>query len=220
MRIFTPAAILLALFNVVFGSVFLFEISQGDEKAYVRWHTAAREDGLFTLASVNELEKVKHHLISDAGYNTLEWSFEKVFENTNYTVKSKDGQLLFCGVVNGKLVDKSFDCGEKSWFQFHALSLPRYINAEHSKVNFVSVRPDDAKVFELKAEYKGIESVLVKGDSVKTMRIDVSLQGLLSRFGNVTYWFRIDDGVFVKFRGMSGLPGSTPVIYELIKMEG
>jgi len=63
-------------FNPVFSSVFLFEIKQGDNSAFVKWKTEASENGILKLDSINELEKVTHNLVCDTGYNTLRWSFE------------------------------------------------------------------------------------------------------------------------------------------------
>ena len=221
MRLRIGAILLFVVIHkIVFGSVFLFEIKRGEERAHVRWQTQFVKDGSIELASTNDLEKVTHQLVCDAEYNTIQWRFEKQQQNTKYSVLIENEMLIFNGVIKGEKVDKKSSSEGLLWFQFHALSLPKYLNSEFDKLNFISIRPDDGKIFRLTAIYRGIEEINVKGETVQAIQVDVHLAGLLSKFGHVTYWFRTNDHVFVKFQGAKGFAGNSLVTYELIEMDG
>ncbi len=203
----------------VFSDVFLFEVKKGDDQALVEWRTRRYADGRIELTSRNALENVSHHLLCDAAYNTLRWSFRKQSQNTDYTVTRKGDVLYYEGVIKGESVKREERCEGLKWYQFHALSLPQYLDSDFDDIKFISIRPDDGKLFQLSAKSGGRETIKVNGESVQAIRVDVYLCGLLSRFGHVSYWFRVQDGIFVKYEGITGFPGSTPVTYELLETE-
>jgi len=58
------------------------------------------------------------------------------------------------------------------------------------------------------------EVIKIMGQDVPAVHIKISLSGLLSMFWTGHYWFRQQDGVFVRYRGKSG-PGKQVSVMEL-----
>lgn len=211
--------LILMMVQPVISNVFVFNVERGSDKNIVQWNIVHKDNGAVELVSLNKLERASHHLVCDSTLNTLEWRFQKQQQKTDYTVRVEGKALVIKGSIDGKPIHKKVEREGLPWYQFHAISLPPHLDSNFVELKFISIRPDDGKVFKLTAQNGGMEKIIVNGETVMAIRIDVHVAGLLSNFGHVSYWFRSTDHIFLKYKGISGFPGTRPVTYELIKAE-
>ena len=94
------------------------------------------------------------------------------------------------------------------WYQASSLSLCGFVASAEKETIFWTIRSDTLTGHQIKAVKQSVETVDVKGSMQKAVRIELSLTGLLSYFWKSDYWFSVHEGVFLKFQGPSGPPGS------------
>ena len=67
------------------------------------------------------------------------------------------------------------------------------------------------------ANKEGEEEIKIGNKKYHTVKIKVTLKGWLSMFWHSYYWFRKNDGVFVKFEGVRGGPFTPKTTIQLIE---
>lgn len=196
-------------------SIFWYEISKGDEREQVEWIKRWGADDKIVFQSTNYLENVSHHMVCSPDLQTLTWQFHHNVRDIDYTVTLQGDTLLYSGVLDGENIQRREPTRGLPWYQIHGISFPKLLEQGFKEQKFISVRPKDGKLFTLIAERKSIETITVNDTATKTIRVDIRLAGLLGALGNVSYWFRECDFVFIKYQGITGVPGTDPVVYEL-----
>ena len=67
-------------------------------------------------------------------------------------------------------------------------------------------------MLEIRAVKQGIESIATDGVKKTLLRIRLTLPGLLAPFWKSDCWFALPEGIFFRFKGPSGPPGSPMTI--------
>ncbi len=197
------------------NSVYWYEITKGEQKERVEWRKQMYCDNKIVFESTNYLENVSHVMLCHPNLETQSWKFYNNSENIEYSVTREGDSLIYSGVMEGEPVEKIVLADNLPWYQIHGISFPQLLEKGFDKEKFISIRPEDGKLFTLIAERKQVEAVHVNGVSVDAIRVEVRLAGLLGSLGKVNYWFRESDFVFVKYEGITGFSGKDAVVYQL-----
>ena len=56
----------------------------------------------------------------------------------------------------------------------------------------------------------------IAGKPIETIKIEMRLTGWRSYFWKSDYWFKADDGLFLRFEGQSGPSGENRITVELL----
>ena len=122
--------------------------------------------------------------------------------------------------MNGKAIDGTKQIDGLPWYQTVTFSLrPMVMSKEQDSVSFWTLRPDTLALVKLRAIKETEEQIQVNNSTVKAQRVRVTPDNeLLSFFWQGNYWFRSQDGVFVKFEGINGPPGTPKTVIELVQV--
>ena len=71
----------------------------------------------------------------------------------------------------------------------------------------------------MKAQKVGIESLSAQNKKVQAQKVKVSLSGPKSMFWHSYYWFGINDGIFLRYEGVNGPPGTPQTTTTLTAIE-
>ena len=216
---FWIVAVWLTLPQTVQSAVFSYDITKGDKRGRVEWQTTKTPEQTVELYAFNSAENVRHRAVNDRRMQTVEWTFSNPNDRTNYHVKRIGSRLLIQGMIKGQTIDASVPVNDLPWYQFHGLSFPRLLANGEGEIDFFSVRPDNGRVVELRATAQGVEEIIVKGQALQALRVDVRVRGVLAHLGKVSYWFRTSDYLFVRFQGVSPFGSGQAMVYELAACE-
>lgn len=170
----------------------------------VEWHLHKEDRYTLTYSAAGE----KFVTITDREYNTRRWRVITADGETNLTAVRTGNTLSVSGRFKGKPVNRHLDIDDCPWYQATSLSLRGLIDSDHAECIFWTIRFDTLTAHKIKAVKKGVEKL----ESADTMlHIRLTLPGLLAPFWKSDYWFALPQGVFHRFQGPSGPPGS-PVI--------
>ncbi len=152
----------------------------------------------------------------DKGYATVSWELSVPDEHTEVKAVRRGNAIHLVGTVNGRPVDKLFKIDSAPWFQAMSVCLRAMVFSNASKMEFWILRPDTLKPHKLIAEKQGVDTMPVLGKPAEVQQITIGLPGMLAPFWSATYWFKKEDGVFVKYEGPHGPPGSPMVMVNLV----
>lgn len=167
----------------------------------VKWHLT-KEDG-YTLVYPSPAEK--HVTTTDNNYNTLSWHVITEDGQTDLMASRMSDVISVDGRLKGEPVNKTFEIDGCPWYQATSLSLRGLINSDDENRLFWTIRFETLTVHKIKAIKKEVEP-LDPDDRLRHIRM--SLPGLLAPFWKSDYWFVLPKGVFFRFQGPSGPPGS------------
>lgn len=129
------------------------------------------------------------------------------------TVRKGDS-ITIAGRFDQKEVAKTITIDADPWFQSTSLSMRRFVRSGLNELYFWTIRPDTLKAYKLVAKRKGVQDIQVNGSSETAVMVELHLTDILSAFWKSAYWFRQNDGLFLKFEGPSGPPGDPPMHVE------
>ena len=130
----------------------------------------------------------------------------------------KDGRnVILKGISGEKIINTIIKLDESPWKQSMSYSLSEFALGKKEKIEYWIIRLDKFKGEKMQAEKAGAEGITIKGTQYNTVKVKISAAGLRSKFWSGNYWFRSSDGLFLKYEGWNGLPGSTKTIIEFIE---
>ncbi|MCX6554153.1 MAG: hypothetical protein NTZ12_03925 [Candidatus Aminicenantes bacterium] len=154
-----------------------------------------------------------------ADLSTLAWTFSDPARQMELAAAVQGDEIVLSGSFNGKKVDKRFPASGAPWNQLFQMGLvPFALSGEESR-QFRSIGtqgPGELKIGKFTVTRKDWEKILLAGKEVETIHLRISLSGLLSIFWHGDYWFRKNDGRFLRYRGKNR-PGGPVAVSELLQ---
>jgi len=175
----------------------------GDDTRVRHWATTALDSTYSVRSRVGDDAFLQH---VDPDGDTRRWQARA--EGMELLVVRRGGRLDATGVLDGEPVQRSFELGEDPWFQSIAFSLERFLRSEAREVVFRMLVPRELETVRLRAGRKGVETIELGQESARAVRVELRLAGWRSTLWSAQYWFRERDGVFLKYAGRNGLPGT------------
>ncbi len=148
---------------------------------------------------------------------TLQWELKNSGTNTDIVARREKKSILIKGTFKSESIDKKISIDDAPWYQPMSFSLTSFIKSDKSSGEFWSLRPTDLLAFKMKAEKKEVQFIELQGKEVEVQKVKVSLTGLRSMFWHGYYWLRKADGLFMKYEGVNGPPGTPKTIIEFIR---
>ncbi len=150
------------------------------------------------------------------------WTIMMTPNNTMFWGENKNGVPFKAVYNNGRIIlnhngrKKIFDV-EHPWVQSFNFGFIPFILGKEKKIVFTTLRPTDFKSFEMTMEKEEYEDIKIGNKVYKTVKVEVSLTGFLSLFWSAEYWYRLEDGIMVKYEAVEGGPGTPKTTVTLLK---
>lgn len=174
-----------------------------DQTTIFHWDLAPGEP----VTVISSEEAADYVNICDASGSTLEWRMKN--DHTDITARREANQIRLTGMVNGQRLDNVLQIDAAPWYQPLSFSLRAFVLSGKTEVEFWTIRPDRLTPVKLRAEKDGVDAVPVGGGPETAQRVRVCVSsGIMSYLWSCCYWFRLDDGVFLKYEGTHGPPGT------------
>jgi len=150
--------------------------------------------------------------MADSGYRTLS-IFTDHPKNGKMSIEAKDGQLVAEGF--GKI--GTFDAAKDRWLQ-NIIFLKDVVASKAAKTPFFVVGAQydergtlvEGKIARMDLVWKrGKEETLTIGAaSYPALRMTMTIDDFRGMFWKADYWFRLSDGLLLKYESPTGGPGS------------
>jgi hypothetical protein len=150
------------------------------------------------------------HLVTetDGTLATTRWQMQTTDGQAGLCAVRQGDEILIEGSQNGQKIEARVKIDGAPWFQALSLNLRRFVGSDARRMEFWTLRSDTLSVHKIVAEKGPLEDIVFGGKAHRARIVELRLSGPLSAFWKSRYWFSVDDGVFLKFKGPSGPPGS------------
>ena len=193
-----------------------YKIAIGEEVYYSSF-SIAKTDSLILYTYRHEAEEQINYYNQNG--TTQKFTHKNSANNVDL-IAIKDGRnIILKGTSGEKIIDTIIKINERPWKQSMSYSLSGFAFGDKEKIEYWIVRLDKFKGEKMQAEKAGNECIIIKDKEYHAMKVIIRAAGLRSKFWSGHYWFRISDGLFLKYEGWNGLPGSTKTIIKLIEKE-
>jgi hypothetical protein len=180
----------------------------GDQTTHFSWTLEQANSVTVTVRDQDELY-VNH---CDELGATFRWTYRGVDTDV---VAIRSGDIIeLRGTLQGRAFQARHEVDSLPWYQTLAYALPKLVAPDEPALIFWTVRPDNLDVVKMQATWEGTEKVAVNGHKLRAHRVRIRPDGLLSRFWHADYWFRVPDGLFVRYEGVHGPPGHPKTVIQ------
>lgn len=193
-----------------------YKITIGEEVYYSTFSTSI-SDSLILYVYKHEAEEQINYYNLDG--TTYKFTYKDSIQDINWSVTKDGDNIILKGNSGEKIIDKIVKIDEEPWKQSMSYSLSEFALGNKEKIEFWIIRLDKFKGEKMQAEKSDTEDITINDKLYHTVKIKISAVGARSMFWHGHYWFGVSDGLFLRYEGLNGLPGSTKTIIELQKME-
>jgi len=204
------------------GQRYVFEEVRGDDLIYYHYDQAQTDNGYtIKVARIMDGDTTdKHVLITDSDFKTLSWRYIRFGERTDVLATLTSEGVSIKGVLDDDELDEFEELDEdEPWIQLFPMNpgMEQFINSDEDEIVFWSIgteSPADMEINSFSAEKE--ESGYNEEFGCDVLRINFSPTGWKSFFWDGDYYFRLEDGRVVGYRG-DGAPGKPSSKTTLIK---
>ena len=194
--------------------VFVYRERTGDQQQIeYRWSLEQRNE-LFIISSIQPEKQFQTVCTADGA--TLSWSLQKS-NGESMTAHREGNTMHLFGKMDGKTTDKDITIDDRPWFQPLSFSLRSMVTGTKTEQDFWIVRPDNFSLVVLKAEKNECRTAEINNKEEDICEVEIKKKGWLASFWHASYWFRKSDGLFVEYRSVHGLPGTSETVIQLIQ---
>ena len=145
---------------------------------------------------------------------TTQWQYQHT--DTEIHVKRIENKLYMVGTSKGQKVNRVIRLDDSPWFQPLSYSLRYFLASDQSSVEFWIIRSDNLSVIKMKAVKDAIEEIQIDDKRFSSHKIVVSPDGFAGYLWSGRYWYRVSDGLFLRYVGTKGWPGTPETTIELL----
>ncbi|MDP8267614.1 MAG: hypothetical protein P9L97_02685 [Candidatus Tenebribacter davisii] len=188
-----------------------YKISSGDEIYYSSFSIDNRDSEIRYIYQHGPEEQVNYYTLDGT---TKKFTFQDSTKNINLSAVREGEKIIITENTGTKVTDTIVSLDKSPWQQSMSYSLSEFALSNADKTQFWIIRLDKFKGEKMQAIKDVTEDIVIDNKLYDAIKIKISASGLRSKFWHGYYWFRTSDGLFLRYEGLNGLPGSTKTIIE------
>ncbi|MEW6427372.1 MAG: hypothetical protein AB1568_04985 [Thermodesulfobacteriota bacterium] len=190
---------------------YLYRERTGEETREFSWTLERQGENI--LVTSREKEMSYFNLCRPDG-ETIRWRMQG--PDTALEAEREGEVIVLRGRRRQEEISKQLTIREDSWRQPLSFSLRELVDSGRAELRFRFIRPDTLELLKMKAVRREQGLIPVPGGELRAEQVEVRMDGLLSGLWSCNYWFRSGDGLFLRYEGVHGLPGTPRTVIELI----
>jgi len=210
-----------ALLLVLFIPILLFaqqtnnyRITIGEDVYYSSFTTTVT-DSMVLYTYEHETEEQINYYNLDG--NTWKFTHKDSSKNIDYYAVKESNKIQLYGKTGKVFLDKTLNIDKTPWKQSMSYSLSSFALSGNEQTKFCILRLDNFKIENMEAQKEGKEQIAIENKQYNAFKIKITASGFRSAFWHGHYWFRSSDGLFLKYEGLNGLPGSSKTVIEFLE---
>lgn len=176
--------------------------------------TSETRDGITYIKGDNMFERIqikaKHN---DAFY----WNTKRKDGTTFLTVEKNKDTITLSGNIKKKKISQTLkNKGQSPWYPAPGIMLQPFASSEYKKKTFYIFSSQDKKLVKMIAKKVGSTDIKINNKTYKALHVEMAPPGIKAMFWKAHLYFEEKTGLFLKYEGLLGPPGSPHVVMELI----
>ena len=169
-----------------------------------------------TLLTLKEYKRYSQHVFHPK-WGTERWELRDEKLGHDFVAQRTDDVIRIRGTFQHEPVQKEVDIGNAIWYNKLDHGLSDFAISNRATHSFEALRLlDDLDLIGMDAERIGPERITLGGQSYEAIKVKLTLNHfLLSKLWSAYCWFRASDGLFLRYQGANGKPGTPETVIEL-----
>lgn len=189
--------------------------AQAGENAYEISVRVRTEEGNPVLLLEEKKRHSEHTFDKELG--TKKWVLRDTNDLHDFTALRQGNQIHIQGVFQGEAVDKIVDIDERPWFNKLDHGLSEFAASDQETLSFWVLKIlSDLEPVKFEATKKGTEVITIGDQAYRAVKIRLIIDNFfLSKLWSAELWYRATDGLFLRYEGVNGGPGTPETVIEL-----
>lgn len=196
------------------AGLYRYKTITGPEESFFIWEKSLDNNHVVITVNDHDNDRVMVNRCRQDGYTT-NWLLKEK-KDTEIRAERNDKTLHIYGTREGKPLDETYTIDQRPWYQPLSFSLTAFLFSGDTSISFWTFRQDTLDLVSIEAKILGLETVFINSQDVPAFKVEIRLNGFLSLFWHATYWYRQENGQFLKYRAISGPPGSDETVISLV----
>ncbi len=177
--------------------------------------TKERKQGTDVL-TLKEYKLYSEHVFHPT-MGTKQWTLRDNKVDHNFVAKRADNAIHIKGNFHGKPLEKTVKIDEDVWFNKLDHGLSAFALSDQEELSFWVLKSlSDLDPIKMTAEKQDPERVRVGEQTFDAVKVKLTLNHfILSKLWSARCWYRASDGLFLRYEGANGRPGTPVTVIEL-----
>jgi hypothetical protein len=199
---------------LLFAQSFFYSKHTGEERTAV-YITKGREADLHTL-ELREEARYSRHFYSSPGF-TQKWILRDDSLAHDFVAERKGEAIYIRGKFFGEAISKSVKIDQAPWINKIDHGLSAWAVSEHDELVFWVLKlKTDLDPMRFKAEKIGEEDISLPSGTFRAVKVKLTFNNfVLSHLWSAYCWYRKSDGLFLRYEGVNGGPGTPLTVIRL-----
>lgn len=164
-------------------------------------------------------ETYSRHKFYPEGF-TQSWAHKDEENKHDFEAVREGNQIHIKGTFKGESIQKTVTIDERQWINKLDHGLSAWAVGEEDELVFWTLKlSSDLDPIKFRAEKLGIEKISLPEDTFEAVKVKLTLDGfLLSSLWSAYCWYDANSGLFLKYEGANGGPGTPTTTIELNRM--
>ena len=159
----------------------------------------------------------RHDMEIDTTLATRRYHVASPNRRIDYWVTREGNMLVVEGILGGAPVSRRIAISPLPWYQVMERSLHDYlVGGARGELTFWIMNPWEASAYLMRAASEGNQLISVNGRRVSALTIRLRPTGVFQPFWSALYWYRPDDGFFLRYEAVRGFPGTPLTVIEFM----
>lgn len=169
-----------------------------------------KTEGSYEVVEIWEGDRYSKHYFTKDGA-TKKWMHQDKTKGHEFVARRNGNTITITGLYQHKKIDKTVSVNDNVWTNKIDYGLSYFVESEHDEIAFWTLKLSDLEPLQFKAYKEKEETVNINGQSFKAIKVKLTLKNMfLAKLWSAYLWYRASDGLFLKYEGTMGRPG-TPV---------
>lgn len=148
---------------------------------------------------------------------TRQWTLRDDKVDHNFVAKRVNNTIHISGSFHGKPVEKTVKIDEDVWYNKLDHGLSAFAVSDQKELSFWVLKLlSDMDPIKMTAEKEGTERIRVGEQTYDAVKVKLTLNHfILSKLWSARCWYRASDGLFLRYEGANGRPGTPVTIIEI-----
>ena len=217
MRLIVNVSMILAVslfFNPLsFACDWVYEVRSDDDVAELCVTSERSQDGITYRSTYKDVKQLYHY---DSDNGLQRWEYTNSGDQSAFKAKRDNGEILVRGTSQGQPVNKTLTVDDAIWLQNSEFGLLEFLKTDDKSKDFIVITPEDLSITKFRVTREAGEELSWKGNKIRGVKLKARLRGFLSLFWQATYWYRIPEMTFLRYKA-EGLPGVPKADIELVQ---
>jgi hypothetical protein len=190
-----------------------YGVRSGDDASELCVTIEKNADGITYRSTYRDVKQLYHY---DTENSLLRWEYADSGSQTSFNAIRSGGEIIVSGTSSGQPVNKSLAAGDEVWLQNSEFGLLEFLKTKEKTKEFIVIAPEDISIKKFRATREAEEEISWNGQKIRVVKLKARLRGFLSLFWQATYWHRLPEITFLRYKA-EGLPGVPKADIQLVR---